>query len=88
MVVGGEVHRDGFGGAKDTRIGCISTRRVFPEDRMGDEMSGSGDEGEYVISFLLFWGRRELALFLCFPFVYLPSFVGRGREVGEGGALL
>ena len=55
---------------------------------MGDEMSGSGDEGEYVISFLLFWGRRELALFLCFPFVYLPSFVGRGREGGEGGALL
>ena len=30
----------------DTRIGCISTRRVLPVERLGDEMAGSGDEGE------------------------------------------
>ena len=31
---------------RDTRIGCISTRRVLLEERLGDEMAGSGDEGE------------------------------------------
>ena len=31
---------------RDARIGCISTRRVLQEERLGDEVSGSGGEGE------------------------------------------
>ena len=31
---------------RDTRIGCISTRRILPEERLGEEMAGSGDEGK------------------------------------------
>ena len=60
---------------RDTRIGCISTRRVLPGERLGDETTGSGDEGgsgtpEYVISFLsALWGRL-LFFFLSFSFVH------------------
>ena len=60
---------------RDTRIGCISTRRVLPEERLGDEMSGSGDEGgeggtgpPNVISFLPF-GMEGIGLFLLFTFL-------------------
>lgn len=31
---------------RDTRIGCVSTRRILPEEWQRDETSGSGDEGE------------------------------------------
>ena len=31
---------------RDTRIGCISTRQVRPEERLEDEMAGSGNEGD------------------------------------------
>lgn len=31
---------------RDTRVGCISTRRVLPEERLGDKMAGSCGEGE------------------------------------------
>ena len=64
-------------------IGYISTRRVRPEERLGDETSGSGDEGEEgrppppnmeFPFFLSLWGRRGLAFFLClFPlFIFFP----------------
>ena len=31
---------------RDTKIGCINTRRRLPEERSGDEEAGTGDEGE------------------------------------------
>ena len=31
--------------SRDTRIRCISTRRVHPGERLGDEIAGSGNEG-------------------------------------------
>ena len=31
---------------RETRIGCISTRRVFPEESLDRGTEGLGDEGE------------------------------------------
>ena len=64
-----------LGVLRDTRIGCISTRRVLPGGRLGDEMSGSGGEGKKgdraprICNFLFFpsfWGMRENG---CFSFL-------------------
>ena len=35
-----------LGVLRDTRIGCINTRRALPRKRLGDEMSRSGGEGK------------------------------------------
>ena len=76
---------------RDTRIGCISTRRVPPGERLGEEMAGSGDEGEEggrasqtcnFLPFFSFGGRRGSAPFFC-SFVCLSSFLclaGQGRR--------
>lgn len=72
-----------LGMLRDTRIGCISTRRAPPGERLGEEMTGSGDEGEEggrapqtcnFLSFFSFGGRRGSASFF-YSFLRLSSFL-------------
>ena len=89
----GEVHKAVLEVLRDTRIGCISPRRVVPAERLGEEMAGPRDEGKEgeprppnmkFTFFLLFWGTKGIGPFLLFlSFGYSTSLLcstGRGRR--------
>ena len=48
LAVEGEVHNGSSGDVKgyEDWVGCMSTRREPPEERLGEEMASSGDEGD------------------------------------------
>ena len=76
---------------RDTRIGCISTRRVLPEEALGDEMAlvmREKREGRVprTCNFLSLFspgGRMGLALFPCLFLWSLSYFFPLLGESGE-----
>ena len=80
---------------RDTRVGCISTRRALPEGRLRGEMAGSGDEGgrrgagppRHVVSRLsvFLWGVEGVAVFFVLNQLFITRYM-RPKGHGSGCA--